>query len=93
MRIVGLVTTGNVIRDEGGLHNVPAGNTATTFGLDIYVPPEFLDDVRKEIKSLLGEVRSIKLGRLGTRVRANSEGSPEVERSIRGEREIFRPNR
>ena len=81
------------IRDDGGKHNVPAGNTATTFNLDIYVPAEFLEDVQREVESTSGEVSGISLRQLRANVRAKDEGSIEIEWSIGGHREIFRPNR
>ena len=81
------------IRDDGGKHNVPAGNTATTFNLDIYVPAEFLEDVQREVESASGEVSGISLRQLRANVRAKDEGSIEIEWSIGGHREIFRPNR
>ena len=81
------------IRDDGGKHNVPAGNTATTFNLDIYVPAEFLEDVQREVESASGEVSGISLRQLRANVRAKDEGSTEIEWSIGGHREIFRPNR
>lgn len=77
------------IRDQGGTHNVPAGNTATSFDLDIYIPAEFLEDVRGEV-DLSGEVRSIRLGQLRVMVRANAEGAPSVGWSIGGDPEVFR---
>ena len=81
------------IRDDGGEHNVPAGNTATTCNLDIYVPAEFLEDVQREVGSASGEVSGISLRQLRANVRAKDEGSTEIEWSIGGHREIFRPNR
>lgn len=81
------------IRDDGGKHNVPAGNTATTFNLDIYVPAEFLEDMQREVESASGEVSGISLRQLRANVRAKDEGSIEIEWSIGGHREIFRPNR
>jgi len=81
------------IRDDGGKHNVPAGNTATTFNLDIYVPAEFLEDVQREVESASGEVSGISLRQLRANVRAKDEGPTEIEWSIGGHREIFRPNR
>ena len=81
------------IRDDGGKHNVPAGNTATTFNLDIYVPAEFLEDMQREVESASGEVSGISLRQLRANVRAKDEGSTEIEWSIGGHREIFRPNR
>ena len=81
------------IRDDGCKHNVPAGNTATTFNLDIYVPAEFLEDVQREVESTSGEVSGISLRQLRANVRAKDEGSIEIEWSIGGHREIFRPNR
>lgn len=81
------------IRDDGGKHNVPAGNTATTFNLDIYVPAEFLEDVQREVESASGEVSGISLCQLRANVRAKDEGFTEIEWSIGGHREIFRPNR
>ena len=83
------------ILDEGGQHNVPAGNIATAFNLDIYIPEAFLDDVRKEVESPSGEVRGKSLGQLRAKVRAKGEGSPEVVWGIGDprSREIFRPNR
>jgi hypothetical protein len=80
------------IRDEGGHHTVPAGNTATSFDLDIYIPAEFLDRVREEVESASGEVRSISLRYLRTMVQASTEGSPIVSWSIGGDLEIFRRN-
>ena len=83
------------IRDEGGYHTVPDGNSAASFNLDIYIPAEFLDGVRKEVESPPGEVRSISLGRLRVMVRVSAEGAPSVRWSIgaRENTEIFRPNR
>ena len=81
------------IRGDGGEHNVPAGNTATTCNLDIYVPAEFLEDVQREVGSASGEVSGISLRQLRANVRAKDEGSTEIEWSIGGHREIFRPNR
>ena len=81
------------IRDDGCKHNVPAGNTATTFNLDIYVPAEFLEDVQREVESTSSEVSGISLRQLRANVRAKDEGPIEIEWSIGGHREIFRPNR
>jgi len=80
------------IRDEASTYTVPAGNSATSFDLKIYVPDAFLEEVRNEVESLSGEVRSISLGRVRARVWADAEGSPTVRWSIGGDREVFRPN-
>ena len=81
------------IEDEGGCHNVPAGNSATSFDLNIYIPDPFLKDVRNEVESLSGEVKSINLAQVRARVQANADGSPIVSWSIGTRRETFRPNR
>ena len=81
------------IRDEGVKYNVPAGHTSTSFDLDIYIPAEFLDDVRNEVNSPSGEVRVIRLVYLDAKVQVKSDDSPIVKWSIGGNREVFRPNR
>ena len=49
----------------------PAGNSATSFDLNIYIPDPFLKDVRNEVESLSGEVKSINLAQVRARVQAS----------------------
>ena len=80
-------------RDEGGQISVPAGHTASSFSLDIYIDAEFLDDVRSEIDSSSGELRGITLGQVRAMVRAGAEGAPSVGWGLGGPGAVFRPNR
>lgn len=81
------------LKDTGGRYNVPPGNTATSFDLDIYFPPELVEDVRKEVDAPSGEMRSLSLSQVSAKVQAKGEDAPTVEWQFATGREVFRPNR
>ncbi len=78
------------IISEGGLNNVPAG-AKSYISLNVYIPPEFLEDVCKEVESDTKELRGLELREIKASVHIKDDAR-QVWWLLGAERTFFRSN-
>ena len=75
-----------------GPNNVPV-NEGGVFHFDIYIPPDFLEAVRKEVDSITGEIRNFGFSDVGAKVQVKGDSEREFIWSLDEARMIIWPNR
>ena len=79
----------NITRNEGGYTNVAPGGTVL-FDLNIYIPPEFLEDFCREYDA--GEIRGLGLRDVRAKVWVKDNDAPPVPLGLDADRMTFRVN-